>query len=244
MLFSFIIPFYNRYAELIRCINSILKGDISDAEIILIDDCSTEKGIEKLHKFIKGKNIIYKRFRKNKGPGIARSYGINFVKGDWIFFLDADDEVDSNVLTDVRKKLSATRKIDAITFSQITIINGDFISNVDIDKYSIASLIKTNMWHIDICRKVKDISIPLYHREDSCLGYLLWIQCKKNITLDYSFYKYYIAKNSLMTDIHSQKDLKRGLEAVYFLDKFYEQYNTIQYNTIQYKTKYFKKIYS
>ena len=224
LIFSFIVPFYNRYNKLIRCINSVLQNDNHDTEIVLIDDCSTEKGIEKLHKYIKDKNITYKRLIKNKGPGIARSYGINFAKGDWIFFLDSDDEINSDVLPQIRRILQKQKKIDSIFFSKFSRIDNGATNIVHTSEINIiSSILKSYMWHIDLCRKIKNTTISQYYNEDACLGGLLLAQCKKSITLDCIFYKYYAYKDSLVGSLFSQENLNKFAQANNSSDKFYEQ---------------------
>lgn len=88
---SVIIPTYNREKTIEYCINSVLKQTIKPYEIIIIDDCSTDKTV----KIIKDLNIdLIKVFKldKNSGAQIARNKGIKEATGDWIAFQDSDDE--------------------------------------------------------------------------------------------------------------------------------------------------------
>ncbi len=89
---SVVIPFFNRPEKTINAIKSVLKQSYKNFEIVLVNDGSTED-ISKLAKFIKGrKNIKYFEMKKNSGPGAARNVGIKKSSGDYIAFLDSDDE--------------------------------------------------------------------------------------------------------------------------------------------------------
>ena len=92
---SIIIPAYNAEKYINECIDSILRNSqnsLSQTEIIIINDGSTDRTLEKLKKYKEYKNIhIYTT--KNQGVSAARNYGIKLAKGDWITFIDADDKV-------------------------------------------------------------------------------------------------------------------------------------------------------
>ena len=93
-LISFIIPYYNVPAELLRdSLESIINLSLSDDEyeIILIDDGSDISPKETISKY---KNIRY-IYQKNQGPGAARNLGIDNAKGVYIQFVDADDRLNS-----------------------------------------------------------------------------------------------------------------------------------------------------
>ena len=92
---SIIIPAYNAEKYINECIDSILRNSqnsLSQTEIIIINDGSTDHTLEKLEKYKEYKNIhIYTT--KNQGVSAARNYGIKLAKGNWITFIDADDKI-------------------------------------------------------------------------------------------------------------------------------------------------------
>jgi len=88
---SIIIPTYNRYFLLKRAILSITNQKEScDVEIIIVDDCS-EKTIDYIGEF-NGHNIKFFRNENNGGVNYSRNKGIKESTGEWIAFLDDDDE--------------------------------------------------------------------------------------------------------------------------------------------------------
>jgi glycosyltransferase involved in cell wall biosynthesis len=90
-LISVILPTYNRMHTLSRAIKSILTQTYSNIELIIVDDASEDKTSE-LISSIKDKRLIYIRLSENKGPAGARNVGLNLTKGEYITFLDSDDE--------------------------------------------------------------------------------------------------------------------------------------------------------
>lgn len=92
IMVSVIIPFYNRKKELKRAIKSVLAQTYKNIELILIDDCSTEKNEFVENLVLENKNIKYYRNEKNMGVSFSRNVGIEKSNGTFIAFLDSDDE--------------------------------------------------------------------------------------------------------------------------------------------------------
>ena len=83
---------YNKEKYLNSFISSIQNQDLKDFEIILIDDCSTDKSIEIINEFQKkDKRIKLIKNRKNKGALNSRFKGAMLSKGEYIIFVDSDD---------------------------------------------------------------------------------------------------------------------------------------------------------
>lgn len=86
---SVIIPAYNAQNYIARAINSVLKQTLPPAEIIVIDDGSTDNTTQQAQTF--GKKIKY-LYKENGGVASARNLGIKIAQYNWIAFLDADDQ--------------------------------------------------------------------------------------------------------------------------------------------------------
>ena len=97
---SIIIPAYNVEQYIKPCLDSILqnsKESLSETEIIVINDGSTDNTLEILKSYNKHKNIkIHTTI--NQGVSAARNLGISLARGKWITFIDADDTVSSNLI--------------------------------------------------------------------------------------------------------------------------------------------------
>ena len=106
-LVSVIIPTYNRSHTIKRAIDSVLNQNYQNKEIIVVDDGSTDNTEAALRSY-RGKIRALKQ--TNKGPSSARNYGIREAKGEYIAFLDSDDEWVENKLAKQMKVLSKCSK--------------------------------------------------------------------------------------------------------------------------------------
>ena len=94
MKVSVIIPCYNVEQYVTRCINSALEQIYQDIEIICVDNNSTDNTLQILKEFEeKFPNKITVLQELIKGAPAARNKGLSIAKGEWIQFLDADDEL-------------------------------------------------------------------------------------------------------------------------------------------------------
>ncbi|UFS68925.1 glycosyltransferase family 2 protein [Geomonas sp. RF6] len=92
---SVIIPTFNREFYVTKAIDSILEQTFSDYEIIVVDDGSIDGTRAALSRY--GDRIRY-IYQENAGVSAARNTGIAAAQGDWIAYLDSDDEWMSNYL--------------------------------------------------------------------------------------------------------------------------------------------------
>ena len=89
ILFSIVIPIYNREKFIVKTIQSVLNQTYSNFELIIVDDGSTDN-TEKIVGRIEDERIKY--YKKENGErGAARNYGTNKAKGKYINFFDSDD---------------------------------------------------------------------------------------------------------------------------------------------------------
>lgn len=103
MKLSIIIPVYNVENYIQECIESILNQGLSydEFEVILVNDGSTD-GSKNLCESIVSENFNIKLInQKNKGQSSARNKGLELAKGDFIFFIDADDYLKPNYLKEL-----------------------------------------------------------------------------------------------------------------------------------------------
>ena len=90
-MISVIIPLYNKGSRVKRAISSVLNQDYQDFEVVVVDDGSTDDSAQYVHSY-KDSRIHYV-YKKNGGVSSARNFGFEKSKGEWIYFLDADDEL-------------------------------------------------------------------------------------------------------------------------------------------------------
>src|SRR5690242_12732553 len=88
MIFSVVIPTYNRMRFLPSALKSVWYQTYQDFEVIVIDDGSTDE--TQIYLSSIGSKVRYIR-QTNHGPGAARNIGVQAAIGDYIAFLDSDD---------------------------------------------------------------------------------------------------------------------------------------------------------
>lgn len=102
---SIIIPVYNKKEYILDCISALLNQEYKKYEIIIVDDGSTDGSSELLDIIAqdnKEKNIkVY--HQKNQGVSVARNQGMSLAKGEWIWFVDADDVPNRLWLSKIRE---------------------------------------------------------------------------------------------------------------------------------------------
>lgn len=107
-LLSIIIPVYNAENDLCRCINSVCGQLYNKLQIILVNDGSTDSSGEICDKFAKEDKRIEVYHIPNSGSVKARKVGLNYSKGDYIGFVDADDYIDKEMYAVMMKKACET----------------------------------------------------------------------------------------------------------------------------------------
>lgn len=108
-LISIIIPCYNAAKTISRTLNSIREQDFKDVEVIVVNDGSTDNSLEVLSMFEKVDNRIFVFSQENAGVSVARNNGIKQAKGNYIVYLDADDNYTTPyALSNMMKRLKET----------------------------------------------------------------------------------------------------------------------------------------
>lgn len=120
VFFTIIIPCYNVEKHIEKCLQSIYRQDFYSVEILIIDDCSVDKTIEKIKKIESECNVINVEVIANDfnmGVSYSRNRGIELAKGKFILFLDADDYYHDNTLKTLHKAIKASPDTDIVSFS-------------------------------------------------------------------------------------------------------------------------------
>lgn len=94
---SVIIPVYNAEKYLQRCLDSVCNQTLKNIEIICVDDCSTDNSAQIIRDY--AARFTYIKFlplATNQGESAARNAGLHMAKGDYLAFVDNDDELDLN----------------------------------------------------------------------------------------------------------------------------------------------------
>lgn len=108
---SIIVPIYNAAANLHRCVDSILSQSFADYELLLIDDGSTDGSGAICDEYVAKDSRVRVFHKENGGVSSARNLGLDNAKGEWIYFVDADDEV---VVNSIFWIMQETEGVDSV----------------------------------------------------------------------------------------------------------------------------------
>lgn len=97
-LVSVIVPIYNSELFLERCIRSIVRQTYSNLEIILVNDGSTDSSLKICKKYSEQDERIKVIHQENHGVATARNVGMQNSTGDFLMFVDSDDELCLNAV--------------------------------------------------------------------------------------------------------------------------------------------------
>jgi len=104
MKFSVIIPVYNGAEYLDRAMESVLgqtHNGAADVEVILIENGSTDGSVKKCDDYAADYHMVTAFHRGKIGAYAARRLGMEVASGDWLLFLDADDELCTGAITEL-----------------------------------------------------------------------------------------------------------------------------------------------
>ncbi len=121
MLFSVIIPTYNREATVASTIQTVLKQTYKEFEIIVVDDGSTDNTRETITR-LQDQRVRY-FYKTNEERSIARNYGANQARGQYLLFLDSDDRLEPSHLHQLSDFITARQPPPEFMVSAYNIVN-------------------------------------------------------------------------------------------------------------------------
>lgn len=243
---SIIVPVYNTEKYIERCINSILNQEFKDFQLIIINDGSTDSSEKKILSLTnKLSNVIYKKI-KNSGVAHARNYGLKYVEGEYVAFVDSDDFIDKTMLNKLYKTASKN-KCDIVSCGYKKIYNDGIFKEVhpkDISCYgkslvdSKNILLNTNPYITNKLFKydmIRDNNISfdedLRIFEDLLFCYKLFLLANKIYFIDECLYNYNCVNESSLTNKFTEKmfDVFTSLDRLieFYRDKYGNQFDEV-----------------
>lgn len=228
---SIIIPVFNSYNKLKKCLDSLKNQTNLNFEVIFVDDASTDKTYQYLKKYLEKTNIKHKIIvnKDNKGPGITRNIGLMNATGKYVTFIDSDDFIRKdtvNILLEIYNKFEP----DCICFDyirktcksekKVKMINNVEYGNVKIREAFVNS--KGSIWgkvfKLAIIRK-NNIKFPDIKRNEDMPFAKVTISYSKSVYYyEEPLYYYVINQNSLM---HNEKftDENNAIKAFQYIEQ-------------------------
>jgi glycosyltransferase involved in cell wall biosynthesis len=192
LLVSVIIPAYNREKFIERAIRSVQSQDVTNIEIIVVNDGSTDKTPQIVQEMTKtDSRIRLIRHEKSRGAQAARNTGIRNANGEWIAFLDSDDEWLPRSLS---LRLEVARKLRVnVVHSACVVVNHP---NPELKPFYIPAL-SGNVYRQLLCRPgpvfpsllvKRDAVVRIGYIDESIVSYQEWdtsIQLAKYYTFGF-----------------------------------------------------------
>ena len=126
---SIIVPVYNADKYLEDCLYSIQSQSFIDFEVILVDDGSADESLTLIEKLISKDNRFRFYQQSHRGVSAARNVGLKYATGDFICFVDADDQIATTFLEDLYQAIDRAdstmcgfMKIDSLSHENCIIV--------------------------------------------------------------------------------------------------------------------------
>ena len=218
---SIIVPVYNAYSSIDKCIESIINQTYKNIELILINDGSKDDSITKIKAYEKKYKNIRVIDKKNEGVSKTRNLGIREATGKYIMFIDNDDYIDNDYVETLLTEIIAT-KADCIFSgyrrenSKGKVIKIKKLKNKPWSKY-ILSAPWAKIYNREFLLKNKIEFLPYKIGEDVYFTIKL-INCNAKIEIiDYIGYTWYFNDVSVSNTI--QRGMKKEVDILFLLDK-------------------------
>ena len=223
MKISIIVPVYNVADYVQKCVESVLSQTYANIELIIIDDCGEDNSIQIVKTLLDRSSLkipyTVLTHEINKGLSAARNTGINNSMGDYLFFLDSDDMIEENCISQMVKCINkypdcdivqAGAKVNSLKFNwlnyQTWTFDGDYSDNTEwITHIMLKRLncIPVTVWN-KLIKKNFIIDNKLFFCEGITHEDELWTfqaaRCIKNIAFcRFNTYHYNIREGSITT---------------------------------------------
>ncbi len=228
--YSVIIPTYNDSARILRACKSVIKQKLEDWELIIVDDGSTDDTSKIVKPFLNDPRISY--FKKlNAGVAAARNTGFELSSGEYIVFLDSDDEVKPNLLSDYDNLIKSKQNIGVVSCGLIMGNKKKLPrSNPAISKYKYSNLSGSFCIRAEVFHNCGSYDENLKQSENWEMMARAIEHCEKYnfevVSVDTCNLLYHHQKAPAQTKI---RDLFRA-EATYYLAQKYADSGVLYYN--------------
>lgn len=128
-MISVVIPVYNVDKYITDCLESIVSQTFSEWEVVMVNDGSSDRSVEICKSFCERDSRFRVLEQENRGVSAARNTGIDACRGEYIFFMDADDTILPNTFEALNAVLHET-KADMVSFQFQKIVDESEIHQV------------------------------------------------------------------------------------------------------------------
>lgn len=225
MLLSIIVPIYNAEKYLENTILSVIKQSFTDWQLILVNDGSADKTEEICRRFSKKDNRIVYISQRNSGPSKARNTGIKIARGDYVMFLDSDDEYMADAFERICNKIRCYSPDMIVSSSKIFdcdlnvviskedyYFDDDCISGREFCDMAVKMRLAPAPWRYVIKREIIAENCVFFPEDLIIAEDCVWLcrlagHISTVVTNSSPFYQYNIHSNSITTSFSFEKTL-------------------------------------
>lgn len=230
MKFSIVIPVYNVEDYIAKCLDSLKSQTYDNFEVIIVNDGTKDNSVEVIKKYLKDKRFnLYEK--ENGGLSSARNYGLKYVKGDYLLFIDSDDYIECDLLEHLNNIL-IKKEYDLIKYKiNVVSVDGDILNkeNGDIEgeaslkdilSYEYSEPAWAYCYKASFFKKNKFL-YPLgrIHEDFGLTPYIL-VKASNIYITNYYGYNYVQRSGSIVNG--AEKNVKRCNDVLYHFDNLYD----------------------
>lgn len=235
---SIIIPVFNVEKYIENSLLSALNQDFNNVEYIIVDDCGTDNSMNIVNNIIKSfpqKNIKIVKHLSNKGLSEARNTGLKESSGKYIFFMDSDDTITPNCISQHYASLQKSNADFTVANINLEGAKSIHIKPIlkDVENFTPIYSFLSRKWNTSAGNKLykkdfitgKNIKfIPNIYFEDILWSFSTALYAKRiSVVEDYT-YNYKIHSNSITTQQNNSKKID---SLIYILDYLLRNQNKI-----------------
>lgn len=224
-LISIIIPIYNKEPYLKECVNSVITQTYKNLDIILVNDGSADNSLSICEAFLEKDERVTIINQNNQGVSTARNNGLNKAKGEWVYFLDADDYLDNSCFNELLEYSSDD--VDVIQFGVRKWENNNCVgerknkSNITCNTFEALlnnlTLTPAPGWLHLVRKKLLDANKINFDKdmsfgEDMLFMYKVFMCANSIVLTDKVFYNQVFSENSLTRSCVSYKQIQNTLD--------------------------------
>ena len=247
---SIIMPAYNCDKTIKKTIDSVLSQEFDSYELIIVNDGSKDNTKTICDSISDPRVRVINQ--KNQGPSAARNNGLNYAKGKYVMFIDADDLYFPDAIKTMYNAIESFNS-DILTASYQSFSDGKVYSPVLIKKIENIRSKEKYIYYLQKCNVLNSNWNKIYRRDIICKNNVLFDEskeigedvrfnfeylkyCTSYSTIDNIVYKYYINDSGLT---HKNKDTK-STRILNFLMYQKEYYDSLSLDTSKFQRIVFK----
>ncbi len=234
---SIIVPVYNVYNYIDKCLNSLVNQTLDEIEVIVVNDGSPDNSQQIIDKYVNMYPDKVKAFiKENGGQGSARNYGYKKASGEYIGFIDSDDYIDFTMYEQLYNKAKKSNADIVMCANAIVYENSDYVKVEPLFLKADNDKVNALFNNPGVCNKIykrgllKGLTFrSMVWYEDIDYVTEAIIKSKKIAFVDKGLYYYLLRDGSTMNN----NNMKRNLEILDAFDslikylkdnKYYQEY--------------------